>query len=103
MTIIDKTRPDRITLEAQSKLKKAIEKRDVAEYKLEKAREKKEQILAKKRQLKEEIAAKKDALFEMVSQAKDVQNRSLKLTKVIRSDRDSYLKMGVLQQATNKA
>ena len=96
VTIIDKTRPDRIILEAMNKLKKATEKKEVAAYKLQKAREKKEQILAKKRQLKEEIAAKKDALFEMVNQAKDVQNRSLKLTRVIRSDKDSYLKMGAL-------
>ena len=39
VTIIDRTRPDRVTLEAMNKLKKATEKKHVAAYKLEKARE----------------------------------------------------------------
>ena len=61
-----------------------------------------EELKEKKRRLLEEQNARKESLYQLVHDSKDTQNKALKMTRIIRADRDAYLKLGNLQQTTTK-
>ena len=46
---------------------------------------------------------KKQRLHNLVSDSKELQNKATKMSRSIRSDKDSYLKLGQLQTASTKA
>ena len=50
----------------------------------------------------DETTRKKVNLFGIVQESREVQNKALKMTRIIRADKDAYLKLGQLQQTTNK-
>lgn len=72
VTIIDKMRPDRVTMEARNKLEKAIQKCQLAEHKRNQAANKRLEFIEKKQRLQDEIAAKKEKLFGLTTGAKDL-------------------------------
>jgi hypothetical protein len=45
----------------------------------------------------EELLYRKEGLYGIVQDSKEVQNKALKMTRIIRSDKEAYLKLGNLQ------
>jgi len=45
----------------------------------------------------EELVHRKESLYGIVQDSKEVQNKALKMTRVIRADKEAYLKLGNLQ------
>jgi len=59
-------------------------------------------LRSKKQAILDEITQRKETLFGIVQESREVQNKALKMTRIIRADKDAYLKLGNLQQTTNK-
>ena len=78
------------------------EKKAQADFKKDKIKSKLDELLAKKEKLAEEMKSKKEKLYSLVADSKDIQNKAIKMSRAIRSDKDAYLKLGSLQTSTTK-
>lgn len=59
-------------------------------------------MLARKKTLANELVLKKENLHGLVQDSKQAQNKAMKMTRIIRADKEAYLKLGSLQQSTSK-
>lgn len=79
------------------------EKKARADYTKDKGKTKYDELMAIKQRLLAEMGEKQEKLHSLVSDSKELQNKAIKVSKVIRSDKDAYLKLGLLQTASTKA
>ena len=97
-----KVNHDRTQVQAEQKLTQMQEKKAQADFKKDKIKSKLDELLAKKEKLAEEMKSKKEKLYSLVADSKDIQNKAIKMSRAIRSDKDAYLKLGSLQTSTTK-